>query len=282
MALAKSALEGADFIVASEPNIKRTRNKRNTYTNDDTSVSIIRLNQNHQVYAYGSGTSFVWIETKKYRIYSVYISPNISDDAFKQHLEELWTSVKEAKMPVLITGDFNAKHVTWGGTVTDTRGVALLEWIHSLDLNLLNDGKVPTLVRSTGKSWVDITAVSEEIMREVTEWKVLDRESLSGHKQIKLVLAEKQHPKNGAWRYGRTDIAKFCETLKLKLEDSKYPKDIESCSRIMQKGCQDTTCKKSQSPANENCHMVVGRHCKTDKNHTAKQTKVAKAGYRRN
>ena len=133
------------------------------------------------------------------------------------------------------------------------------------------DQKVPALVRFRGKSCVNITAVSKEVMNEVIEWK-----------QIKLVLAEKQHPKNGAWRYGRTDIAKFCETLKLKLEDSKYPKDIESCSRIMQKGCQETTCKKSQSPANENCHMGVGRHCKTDKNHTAKQTKVAKAGYRRN
>ena len=127
--------------------------------------------------------------------------------------------------------------------MTDTRGVALLEWIHSLDLNLLNDGKVPTLVRSTGKSYVDITAVSEEIMREVTEWKVLDRESLSGHKQIKLVLAETQRSKKGAWRYGRTDIVKFREMLKRNMEESKYPKDVDSCSKIMEKARQESTCK---------------------------------------
>ena len=61
-------------------------------------------------------------------------------------------------------------------------------------------------------------------MREVTEWKVLDRESLSGHKQIKLVLAETQHSKKGAWRYDRTDIVKFREMLKRNMEESKYPK----------------------------------------------------------
>lgn len=64
---------------------------------------------------------------------------------------------------VIVTGDFNAKHAYWGGNKTEQRK-ELLDWVYSLKLNILNDGHLPTLVRSTGSSYIDLTMCCDTTM----------------------------------------------------------------------------------------------------------------------
>lgn len=53
--------------------------------------------------------------------------------------------------------DFYAKRISWGREVTDARGELLLEVMDSAGLSCLNDRRSPTLVRSTGESYIDVT-----------------------------------------------------------------------------------------------------------------------------
>ena len=58
---------------------------------------------------------------------------------------------------------------------------------------IMNYGKKPTLVRSQGISFVDLTIVSEKIFTEDTEWKVLSGETLSDHKYIKMAISNSKN-----------------------------------------------------------------------------------------
>jgi len=64
--------------------------------------------------------------------------------------------------------------------VTDYRGETLLNAAAALGLTALNDGVHPTLVRTNGHSFIDLTFVSQELVG--ADWRVLhDEESLSDH-----------------------------------------------------------------------------------------------------
>ena len=39
-----------------------------------------------------------------------------------------------------INGDFNSKHLIWGSSITDDRGLTALDWIARNNLHIINDG----------------------------------------------------------------------------------------------------------------------------------------------
>ena len=96
-------------------------------------------------------------------------------------LEELRRAIRGADV-VVIGGDFNGKHESWGGELTDARGEELNAWAVVNRMDVLNDPEsLPTFESTNGRSWVDVTLLSGAA---VMSWTVSDEETLSDHRAI--------------------------------------------------------------------------------------------------
>lgn len=114
---------------------------------------------------------------------SVYAPPHDDIDITITKIRELISQYHPT--PVLIGGDFNAKNIVWGGERTDSRGCELAQFIIASDLYPLNSSTSPPTFESTnGHSWIDLTLTSSNILREITNWTVLDEPTGSDHKYI--------------------------------------------------------------------------------------------------
>lgn len=127
---------------------------------------------------------FRWIAAKGRRIYTCYWSPNTTFLDYLDFLRRLELSVRSSASPVIIAGDFNAWHTTWGSKQNNRRGDALYDLIASLGLVLLNEENTPTFESNARTSIVDLTLISAELKQSTVAWTVMDAESLSDHKYI--------------------------------------------------------------------------------------------------
>jgi hypothetical protein len=241
LAHATAAQNGADFILISEPNKNRARGNRSAYTNKDLTACIINASKKYNVYSFRSGSCFVGVETEQLAIYSVYISPNIWQQEFDQHLMDIFDDVQKTVKKVIIAGDLNAKHVDWGGKTTDARGKALLEWAHALELILLNDGKTPTLIRSNGVSFIDLTFVSPCLVPRIQKWQVMEDETLSDHKCILTCLAERKLHSDKIWIRGNTDTVQFRKLLNAKFTGTSTEMKADVCNDIVKEAYKKST-----------------------------------------
>jgi len=103
---------------------------------------------------------------------------------FKDFLLRLERSIRTSSLSVIAAGDFNAKSRTWGSPREDERGTLLADLMSALDMQACNMGSTPTFVRGTSEFIIDTTFASARIRGNVTNWRVLDDESLSLHKYI--------------------------------------------------------------------------------------------------
>lgn len=99
--------------------------------------------------------------------------------------------VKNCPREKIIAGDFNAKSSEWNSPKTDARGTILMEWISTLNLVIQNMGNKPTFVRKATKSFIDVTLASERVAKIITNWSVLDDETLTEHKFIEFTIGNK-------------------------------------------------------------------------------------------
>ena len=84
--------------------------------------------------------------------------------------------------PILVRGDFNAKHVSWSGYGNNARGRLLKEWFDSRHFAVRNQMGAETCPWATGESAIDLTVSSFAAAAWVSSWEVLsDFESLSDH-----------------------------------------------------------------------------------------------------
>lgn len=123
--------------------------------------------------------------------FSCYASPNKSMAEFEDFLQRLEVKVRavEPGVPVLITGDFNARSAAWGDWCRNTRGDDLSTLFSSLGLQVVNEGSKPTFVGIGRGSIVDLTVVSESLVGHVSGWHVCDEvESMSDHQYIAFTL----------------------------------------------------------------------------------------------
>lgn len=233
MAQETAAQKKADFITYSEPNKKVSTPRRHTYVNRDISASIVNFSKLYSVRSSYCGECYVAIQTDVCRVYSVYISPNCSFEYFVRNLEELRREINRWPDKSIITGDFNAKHTAWGGNTIDRRGEELLAWTSSLRLEILNDGKKPTLIRVNGQSYIDLTLVTSDLLDKKIGWEVLDTESLSDHQYVYLNLEDQRGEAAGAkWCWGSIKWATFEKEFEKQLELN-HPINAERCTKML-------------------------------------------------
>lgn len=132
------------------------------------------------------GKGYVVVKLKSKTLYSCYIFPNISIEDFEPFFRKLSASlVAYSKNHTIVAGDFNAKSKLWGSRVDDRRGELLLDWIAQHNLTVVNEGMISTCVREQGKSVVDITLCTKDLVDKIRDWKVLENvEILSDHRYI--------------------------------------------------------------------------------------------------
>ena len=109
------------------------------------------------------------IHNKRYIIGSVYVNKEYQmgiDDVIKM-LNKAHESMKKLKaVGVILTGDFNARHSTWGDHKTDENGKKLFK---DLDTNkfAIITSSTPTFLAKNGSSVIDLTIVTTNLVEKV-------------------------------------------------------------------------------------------------------------------
>ena len=115
---------------------------------------------------------------------SVYL-PFDSDTLPPSHFMQLVVQYGERhKLPLVLGCDANAHHSLWGSSNINERGVALLQYISTTSLEILNKGNIPTFVTASRREVIDITLCTDSLADEIKNWHVINDCSFSDHKYI--------------------------------------------------------------------------------------------------
>lgn len=171
---------------------------------------------------------------KEMIISSVYL-PHIDDDKtyladpVNNKIKEIIEYCKLTRKEFIIAGDFNSSNTIWGSKKSNSRGVNLVDYIISEDLNIANVGNKPTwsdnwLDPNGKQSVIDLTLSSHGIARKIHNWHVSDDIIQSDHKAIKFELkSEKFEPEEV--RYPKkTNFEGFIKDLSERLIDRPEPR----------------------------------------------------------
>ena len=117
---------------------------------------------------------------------SAYLSYDSEDPPPSRELEEL---VQYCESENLIMGCYpNAHHAAWGSTNYNGRGEALMEFLNSSSLEILNRGNMPTFCSGNIQEVIDITLRSYRLLESTNGWEVSSEPSLSDYRYILFTL----------------------------------------------------------------------------------------------
>ncbi|XP_035222995.1 uncharacterized protein LOC118195779 [Stegodyphus dumicola] len=120
-------------------------------------------------------------------VVNVYFPPSKNLDALLHELSFLYSG---ATPNILLGGDFNASNRLWGAHSDNARSTILLDFIHSLNLIVLNSPhSPPTFDTVSAKGWPDITLASISISTLINDWGVDSIETVSDHRAISFSLS---------------------------------------------------------------------------------------------
>lgn len=170
-----------DITLVSETNKTKAKNGM---VDKDLDTQIIIHNENISVTRQGAGKGYNWIEMKDAFFFSCYVSPNVQSEVLENMLDNIRDIIKDAKKPTIICGDFNAKSTGWQEKITNLRGSILEEWMAENDLCVLNVGNTPTFQRNESESIIDLSIINTKYTNWITDWHVMEEESLSLHAYV--------------------------------------------------------------------------------------------------
>ncbi|CAK1541875.1 unnamed protein product [Leptosia nina] len=116
------------------------------------------------------------IPTKNYNIYvvSIYIEPRTDTNNILNKLDQFLHTHNGSH--IIIGGDFNGWHSTWGSSADNPRGVEVADFISTHDLQLGNVGQTPTFQTITHgqkrTSIIDLTLYSPNLISKINDWQV--------------------------------------------------------------------------------------------------------------
>lgn len=228
--------KSADYIFTSEYNKKEGSN---WYVDVTGKAAIVNVKK-RRLDSEGHGEAgFRWVIANGIRMYSCYWSPNSTLQEYKDFVGRLEASIKSQPSEVLLTGDFNAKHVNWGCPQNDKRGEILAELIDATGLVICNRGNACTFNKGT---IIDLTIATPRTAQRTSKWKVLDEVSLSDHFYLtfsieagRLTIETPRVPKIDIQRLTTTlDPGKyhqFLECMDAERKAMSLTETIQSCRR---------------------------------------------------
>ena len=120
----------------------------------------------------------------------------------------------------LILGcDANAHHTVWGSSNVNRRGEALMDFVVSSSLQLINRGNKPTFVEARRAEVIDITLASNGASRKIYDWHVSEEITGSDHRYICFRYSPTTTPTAAVLRRNprNTNWSLFQEDLKMEL-----------------------------------------------------------------
>jgi len=106
-----------------------------------------------------------------------------------REFEELVRYFEEENIYILIGCDSNSHHVVWGSTNCNVTGEALLEFLNSWNLEILNQGNDPSYCSARRLEVIDITLGSFGFLESFKSWEVSSEPSQSDNRHILFTLA---------------------------------------------------------------------------------------------
>uniref|UniRef100_A0A834VF46 Reverse transcriptase domain-containing protein n=1 Tax=Sarcoptes scabiei TaxID=52283 RepID=A0A834VF46_SARSC len=99
---------------------------------------------------------------------TVYINPNSIEP---EHLTTLRNLLKTyEKTPVILSGDFNARHTLWNDRIINKHGQLICDLINELELQIHNNSKTTCFTDSGGESIIDLTLTNSIATPFLANW----------------------------------------------------------------------------------------------------------------
>lgn len=118
---------------------------------------------------------------------------------------------------VVIGTDANAHHPLWGMETQNARGKALVDYLFTTNLSLLNTGSEPTFVTRRSRTIIDLTLATDGAAELTTGWQVSEEASCSDHRWIRFDIQVCIPPKQPRRNPRKTDIAAYTRSLDSRL-----------------------------------------------------------------
>lgn len=157
-------------IIITNPKIESVFTQ--TYSNEFLTIAIFEFN------------------SKNYAIISAYCSPAKDIDS---ELNYLQTVINELQLKnFIICIDSNAHSKIWFNKREDVRGEYVLDFVSQNNAIIMNRNDFgPTYESYNGKSTIDLTILSSNLINYVNDWHIPDIESQSDHKYIAFNIGDK-------------------------------------------------------------------------------------------
>ncbi|XP_072377961.1 uncharacterized protein [Diabrotica undecimpunctata] len=174
-----------DNLIAAEPNPTLVRS-REWFVDTSGVVGVQILNRKLRVHGIDTHQGFVTIRVVGVNVVGCYISPNCTVENYESRLDEIMNEVRLLGMgrECVVLGDFKSKATEWDYPRTDARGQMLMEWIGTLDLVVLSNGREATFVRGNSHLYIDVTCATQNAARKIRDWTVLPDDTATEHRYI--------------------------------------------------------------------------------------------------
>ena len=156
-------LEMATMSSISDENFSKNRG---VVTFNDNSLSMVKLDEIANVSQnIDSAWSLVFINNKKIILGNIYAKQN-----YKQGIKEILNMLNLAEEfknkyhaeGIILAGDFNSRHVSWGDKINDAYGKILFENLDSNKYAIISPDE-PTFLSANGSSKIDLMVISKEL-----------------------------------------------------------------------------------------------------------------------
>lgn len=180
--------EGADVVLISEP---YKIPESSTWICDKAKQAAIWTSGKHAFQETdGKSEGFVRARINGINFYSCYARPSLTATEYQTMLDNIAADA-HPRNSVVIGGDFNAWATEWGSKRTNARGRMLLESFAALDVTIANEGRVDTYRKAGTGSIIDITFVSNSLVR-TTKWRVSEEYTHSDHQAVIFTIEERK------------------------------------------------------------------------------------------
>jgi hypothetical protein len=148
---------------------------------------------------------------------SSYLPYDSEDPPPSRELEDLVRYCEKENLYLLVGCDSNAHHTAWGSTNCNHRGEALMEFLSSSNLEILNRGNEPTFSNIARQEVIDITLGSLGLLDSIADWEVSVEPSMSDHRHILFTLRGSvpvpliRNPKGTNWDSFQEDLRRGME-----------------------------------------------------------------------
>jgi hypothetical protein len=125
--------------------------------------------------------------------------------------------VERKNLQLVICCDSNAHHIVWGSTNCNDKGEALVEFLNSSNLEILNQGNEPTFCSGGRLEAIDISLGHFGLLEIITSRDISSKSSLSDHRHILFTLQGSVSVRLIRKRRG-TNCSSFRKGLRVRLE----------------------------------------------------------------